>query len=214
MLRGCDDLAGQAVLDDASALEHDQAIADRGEGSDVVRDDEHPERVAAFVAQADEGGSTMPIEILGMIATRADSESKPDDGPIVDPASVREFSRPHEKRSASTACSSATARARPTASPSRAPPSMRPRTSAHRPVGQLDRAHRHACAGRRGAAEVLRPGVSSSSSAASIRSAKSSTGATNSSRSCARGHACAMRRTPVAWPDPAARATRGCRGSR
>jgi len=38
----------------------------------------------------------MPIEILGMIATTAGSESKKLDGPIVDPAYVRDFSRAHE----------------------------------------------------------------------------------------------------------------------
>lgn len=38
----------------------------------------------------------MPIEILGMIATTAGSESKRLEGPIVDPAYVREFSRAHE----------------------------------------------------------------------------------------------------------------------
>jgi len=38
----------------------------------------------------------MPIEILGMIATTAGSESKKLDGPIVDPAFVRDFSRAHE----------------------------------------------------------------------------------------------------------------------
>ena len=39
----------------------------------------------------------MPIEILGMIATTAGSESKKLDGPIVDPAYVRDFSRAHEQ---------------------------------------------------------------------------------------------------------------------
>ncbi|SDH01239.1 LLM class flavin-dependent oxidoreductase [Microbacterium pygmaeum] len=38
----------------------------------------------------------MSIEILGMIATTAGSESKKLDGPIVDPSYVREFSRAHE----------------------------------------------------------------------------------------------------------------------
>ncbi|MGO2050708.1 MAG: LLM class flavin-dependent oxidoreductase, partial [Microbacterium sp.] len=38
----------------------------------------------------------MPIEILGMIATTAGSESKALAGPVVDPAYVREFSRAHE----------------------------------------------------------------------------------------------------------------------
>lgn len=39
----------------------------------------------------------MPIEILGMIATTAGSESKAVEGPIVDPAYVRDFSRAHEE---------------------------------------------------------------------------------------------------------------------
>lgn len=39
----------------------------------------------------------MPIEILGMIATTAGSESKRLEGPVVDPAYVREFSRAHEE---------------------------------------------------------------------------------------------------------------------
>lgn len=39
----------------------------------------------------------MPIEILGMIATTAGSESKAIDGPVIDPAFVREFSRAHEE---------------------------------------------------------------------------------------------------------------------
>ncbi|MFT3797319.1 LLM class flavin-dependent oxidoreductase [Microbacterium sp.] len=38
----------------------------------------------------------MPIEILGMIATTPGSESKAIDGPVIDPAYVREFSRAHE----------------------------------------------------------------------------------------------------------------------
>lgn len=38
----------------------------------------------------------MSIELLGMIATTAGSESKPIDGPVVDPAYVTEFSRAHE----------------------------------------------------------------------------------------------------------------------
>ncbi|MET0295995.1 MAG: LLM class flavin-dependent oxidoreductase [Microbacterium sp.] len=38
----------------------------------------------------------MPIEILGMIATTAGSESRSIDGPIVDPQYVRDFSRAHE----------------------------------------------------------------------------------------------------------------------
>jgi alkanesulfonate monooxygenase len=38
----------------------------------------------------------MPIEILGMIATTAGSESRRLDGPLVDPAYVRDFSRAHE----------------------------------------------------------------------------------------------------------------------
>lgn len=39
----------------------------------------------------------MPIEILGMIATTAGSESKAVHGPIVDPGFVRDFSRAHER---------------------------------------------------------------------------------------------------------------------
>ncbi|HCS62340.1 MAG TPA: alkanesulfonate monooxygenase [Microbacterium sp.] len=38
----------------------------------------------------------MPIELLGMIATTAGSESKELDGPVVDAAFVRDFSRAHE----------------------------------------------------------------------------------------------------------------------
>lgn len=38
----------------------------------------------------------MPIELLGMIATTAGSESRAVDGPVVDPAYVKEFSRAHE----------------------------------------------------------------------------------------------------------------------
>jgi alkanesulfonate monooxygenase len=38
----------------------------------------------------------MPIEILGMIATTPGSESKAIEGPLVDPAFVRTFSRAHE----------------------------------------------------------------------------------------------------------------------
>lgn len=38
----------------------------------------------------------MPIELLGMIATTAGSESKAVTGPVVDPAYVRDFSRAHE----------------------------------------------------------------------------------------------------------------------
>ncbi|MFC7789186.1 LLM class flavin-dependent oxidoreductase [Microbacterium sp. MAHUQ-60] len=38
----------------------------------------------------------MPIELLGMIATTAGSETKAVDGPVVDPAYVKEFSRAHE----------------------------------------------------------------------------------------------------------------------
>lgn len=39
----------------------------------------------------------MPIELLGMIATTAGSESKAVAGPLIDPAYVREFSRAHEE---------------------------------------------------------------------------------------------------------------------
>jgi alkanesulfonate monooxygenase len=39
----------------------------------------------------------MPIELLGMIATTAGSESKAVTGPVVDPAYVRDFSRAHEE---------------------------------------------------------------------------------------------------------------------
>lgn len=39
----------------------------------------------------------MPIELLGMIATTAGSESKALAGPVVDPAYVRDFSRAHEE---------------------------------------------------------------------------------------------------------------------
>ncbi|WP_455905258.1 LLM class flavin-dependent oxidoreductase [Microbacterium sp.] len=39
----------------------------------------------------------MPIELLGMIATTAGSESKAVDGPVVDADYVREFSRAHEE---------------------------------------------------------------------------------------------------------------------
>lgn len=39
----------------------------------------------------------MPIELLGMIATTAGSESKAVVGPVVDPAYVRDFSRAHEE---------------------------------------------------------------------------------------------------------------------
>ena len=39
----------------------------------------------------------MPIELLGMIATTAGSESKAVSGPVVDPAYVRDFSRAHEE---------------------------------------------------------------------------------------------------------------------
>ncbi len=39
----------------------------------------------------------MPIEILGMIATTAGSESRPIDGPTIDPQYVRDFSRAHEE---------------------------------------------------------------------------------------------------------------------
>lgn len=38
----------------------------------------------------------MPIELLGMIATTAGSESKAVTGPVVDPGYVRDFSRAHE----------------------------------------------------------------------------------------------------------------------
>jgi alkanesulfonate monooxygenase len=38
----------------------------------------------------------MPIELLGMIATTAGSEAKAVEGPVVDPAYVKEFSRAHE----------------------------------------------------------------------------------------------------------------------
>ncbi len=38
----------------------------------------------------------MPIEVLGMIATTAGSESKALSGPVIDPAYVREFSQAHE----------------------------------------------------------------------------------------------------------------------
>ncbi|MFT4229260.1 MAG: LLM class flavin-dependent oxidoreductase [Microbacterium sp.] len=38
----------------------------------------------------------MPVEILGMIATTPGSESKRLEGPVVDPAYVRDFSRAHE----------------------------------------------------------------------------------------------------------------------
>ncbi|MDT0158739.1 LLM class flavin-dependent oxidoreductase [Microbacterium sp. ARD32] len=39
----------------------------------------------------------MPIELLGMIATTAGSETRAVDGPVVDPAYVKEFSRAHEE---------------------------------------------------------------------------------------------------------------------
>ncbi len=38
----------------------------------------------------------MPIELLGMIATTAGSETKSVTGPVIDPAYVTEFSRAHE----------------------------------------------------------------------------------------------------------------------
>lgn len=39
----------------------------------------------------------MPIEILGMIATTAGSESRAIDGPVIDPQYIRDFSRAHEE---------------------------------------------------------------------------------------------------------------------
>jgi len=39
----------------------------------------------------------MPIEVLGMIATTAGSETRSIEGPIVDPGYVKEFSRAHEE---------------------------------------------------------------------------------------------------------------------
>ena len=45
----------------------------------------------------------MPIEFIGMIATREASEIRPPTGPVVDVEFTRAFARVHE-RAGSTAC--------------------------------------------------------------------------------------------------------------
>src|SRR3954451_12859181 len=42
------------------------------------------------------GGTSMTVEFVGMIAARDQSEIRPSDGPVVDPAYIRRFARAHE----------------------------------------------------------------------------------------------------------------------
>src|SRR5690606_25670141 len=54
MLRLGDDLLGETVLDDPPPVQHHEAVAHRGQRTDVMRDHEHPELIAAGSPESDQ----------------------------------------------------------------------------------------------------------------------------------------------------------------